>query len=72
VTFGIVSVDGQDCQQALDLPISDFEDAIVVVCAEKASLDYIVTNDKALLRENKYGVAPVCPAELLAKILPEQ
>ena len=63
VTFGIVSVDGQDCLQALDLPLSDFEDAIVVVCAEKASLDCIVTNDKAMLKENRFGVAIINSVE---------
>ena len=67
VTFGIVSVDGQDCLQALELPMSDFEDALIVVCAEKASLEYIVTNDKAMLKEDRFGVALVCPVEFLAK-----
>jgi predicted nucleic acid-binding protein len=51
LTFAVVSVDGEDCQRAVDLPMGDFEDALVVVCAEKADLNYIVTNDKVFLSE---------------------
>ena len=48
--LGIISVDGHDCLKALDLPISDFEDALVVTCASKADIGYIISTDKNFLR----------------------
>ena len=47
--LGIISVDGADCAKALDLPISDFEDALVVTCAEKADVGYVISSDKDFL-----------------------
>lgn len=43
--LGIIAVDGNDCNNALSLPIADFEDALVTVCAGKEDTDYIVSND---------------------------
>ena len=34
----IIDVDGYDCINALDLPFSDFEDALIVVCANKRNI----------------------------------
>ena len=51
LSFAVVSVDGEDCYRAIDLPMGDFEDALVVVCAKKAALNYIVTNDKGFLSD---------------------
>jgi predicted nucleic acid-binding protein len=50
----IVSLDCSDCETALLLPITDFEDAIVVVCANKSLVEYIVTNDDNFPK-NKFG-----------------
>ncbi|MCL2164543.1 MAG: PIN domain-containing protein [Oscillospiraceae bacterium] len=33
--LGIIAVDGDDCIYALELPISDYEDAVVTICAKK-------------------------------------
>lgn len=41
----IIEVDGNDCLNALRANIPDFEDALVITCAEKDIIDYIVTND---------------------------
>jgi predicted nucleic acid-binding protein len=49
-TFHIIAVDMDDCQKALNLPIPDFEDALVIACADKTRLDYIVTNDSQFLK----------------------
>jgi len=65
LSFAVVSVDGQDCQRAIDLPIKDFEDALVVVCAEKALLNYIVTNDKGFLNRTDLNIRTISPAEFL-------
>ena len=48
----IIALDGGDCAEALDLPIRDFEDAVVTVCAKKVEVDCIVTNDKEFLNTN--------------------
>ena len=43
--LGIIAVDGSDCLEALELPIDDFEDALIVTCASKAGIDVIITGD---------------------------
>jgi predicted nucleic acid-binding protein len=48
--YGVVTVGQEDCQAALSLSIEDFEDALVVVCAQKAGADYIVTRDEKFLQ----------------------
>lgn len=68
ITFMVVSVDGEDCRKALVLPMGDFEDALVVVCAEKANLNYIVTNDKGFLSSSDLGVPAITPGDLLLKL----
>jgi predicted nucleic acid-binding protein len=67
LSFSVISVDGQDCLTAIDLPMSDFEDALVVVCAEKEVLNYIVTNDKGFSSDMYSSVSIICPANFLLK-----
>ena len=67
MTFTVVSVDGQDCLKAIDFPMQDFEDALVVVCAEKAALNHIVTNDASFLGAVNLSVAAITPADFLLK-----
>ena len=67
LTFAVVSVDGDDCLRAIDLPIQDFEDALVVVCAEKADLDYIITNDKEFLCSAVIRIPTINPVDFLLK-----
>jgi predicted nucleic acid-binding protein len=43
--FGVASVDGPVIQLALDLPLSDFEDAVTAAAAQAAACDCIVTRD---------------------------
>ena len=66
--FTVASVDGRDCQKAIDLPMSDFEDALIVVCAERTNLDYIVTNDQGFLSETGFGVPTIKPVDFLLKL----
>jgi predicted nucleic acid-binding protein len=60
----IISVNEEDCQNALSLPINDFEDALVIICAKKAGADYIVTRDDLLLATDS-PVTIVSPSKLL-------
>ncbi len=43
--FQIIDVTRADCERALELKISDYEDALVVTCAERAKMDYIITRN---------------------------
>ncbi|GHS92651.1 DNA-binding protein [Synergistales bacterium] len=65
LTFSVVGVDGDDCRIAIDSGMSDFEDALAVVCAEKADLNYIVTNDKGFQSGADSSVSVVSPADIL-------
>jgi predicted nucleic acid-binding protein len=43
--FGVAAVDGAVVQEALQLPCSDFEDAVTAAAARLAGCEYIVTRD---------------------------
>lgn len=62
--YGVVFVTQEDSLEALALPIDDFEDALVVICAQKAGADYIVTRDERFL-QNKSLVKVINPKNLL-------
>ena len=51
--FEIIAIDGQDCNIALDLPMDDFEDALIVACVDKEFIDCIISNDKSFLNTNQ-------------------
>jgi predicted nucleic acid-binding protein len=61
--YSVVSVTHEDCIRALSLAIEDFEDALMVACAEKTRVDCIVTRDERLLKANS-SVKIVSPGEL--------
>ena len=62
--FEIISVNNEDCLKALSLPIDDFEDALLTICAKKAAVDYIVTRDEKLL-QLELPVPLISPNKLL-------
>jgi predicted nucleic acid-binding protein len=41
----VVEVTGNDCLAALDLPMDDYEDALLACCAKNWAADYIVTRN---------------------------
>ena len=63
--LGVIAVDGDDCANALCLPITDFEDALVVTCANKEDIDYIVSNDKEFSQVNTQFAKIVSSYEFL-------
>ncbi|GHV20144.1 DNA-binding protein [Clostridia bacterium] len=65
--YEVVTVTKEDCIQALKMPIADFEDALVAVCAEKFKADYIVTRDELFLR-SKSPVKLISPGDFLNRI----
>jgi predicted nucleic acid-binding protein len=48
--FSAISVTQNDCLSALNEPIEDFEDALMMICARKMGVDYVITRDKAFLK----------------------
>ncbi len=62
--FGVADVTRSDCLNALKQPMDDFEDALMVVCAEKERADFIITRDEELLKCD-FAVKTVSPSEFL-------
>lgn len=62
--YSVVSIVQEDCISALSIHIDDFEDALVVACAQKADVDFIITRDKRFLRDNS-PVKIITPKELV-------
>ena len=63
--YGVVSVTHEDCKAAVVLNIEDFEDALVVVCAQNAGADFIVTRDDKLHRVDS-TVKLISPKDFIA------
>ncbi len=63
----IIGILPEDCISALEKPMDDFEDALVAVCAEKASADCIITRDERFLKLNS-TVKTISPPDFLATL----
>ena len=48
--FDIIPIGVTDCINALELPMDDFENALLVICAMNIGADYIVSRDAILLK----------------------
>jgi predicted nucleic acid-binding protein len=66
-TYGVAGITRSDCINALNIPIDDFEDALVAECARKAGADFIVTRDGKFQRDAS-PVAAISAAALLAML----
>ena len=62
--FSVVDIRGKDCETALELPIADYEDALLTVCAKKIAVDYIITRDEDLQKASP-GVPAISPSGFL-------
>jgi len=56
--FGVAAVDVGVVQEALQLPISDFEDAVTAAAARVAGCEYIVTRDPKGFRGSPVRTIP--------------
>lgn len=43
--FSILDVTGPDCSKALELPMSDYEDALLAACAKRGKMEFIITRN---------------------------
>ena len=65
----IIAVTGDECLAALDLPINDYEDALLSCCARSWKADYIVTRNVKDLTLS--AVKAITPADFLKTIQSE-
>lgn len=54
--FEIVDITKNDCEIAIDIDNSDYEDAILLVCANKSKIETIVTRDKEFLNYQDFNI----------------
>lgn len=60
--FDVAAVDGSICMDALSLPMADYEDAIMAVCADRNFAGYIATRDDDFV---KAGMNNGCSADVM-------
>jgi predicted nucleic acid-binding protein len=71
--FGVAAVDAGVVQEALELPISDFEDAVTAAAARVAGCEYIVTRDPKGFRGSPVRtIPPEAVMALFDKLLAEE
>ena len=66
--FDVAPVDGEVCATALSVQMSDFEDAVLAVCAAKEEADYIVSRDQGFLKASGCPITVIEPSTLLGMI----
>jgi predicted nucleic acid-binding protein len=59
----VLDVSGVDCEKAFDLPMADYEDALLAYCAKRHRMDRIVTRNPKHFAGSP--VKAVSPEELL-------
>lgn len=69
--FDVAPVDGEACATALSVQMSDFEDAVLAVCAAREDVDYIVSRDQGFLKASGCPVTVIEPSALLDVIQSE-
>ena len=64
--FGIVDTLGEDCQNALGIENNDYEDAMMIISAKRAGIDFIVTRN---IEHFDQSSVPVCTPADFVKLL---
>ncbi|ADG81769.1 PIN domain-containing protein [Thermincola potens] len=64
--IGVLDVGHKECLKALELPMEDYEDALLSVCAKRVNADYIVTRDMEHFRNSP--VPPISPENFLQNL----
>jgi predicted nucleic acid-binding protein len=73
VFFEIIDITANDCINSLNLKISDVEDALQVICAQKNKIKYIITRDEKFINVTnnkefeKISIKLLKPKEFLQK-----
>lgn len=66
--FDVAAIDGDICSMALNTAMSDYEDAVLAVCAAQEGADYIATRDEALIRAECCPVTALRPVDVMKAI----
>lgn len=66
--FDVATVDAESCATALITPMSDYEDAVLAVCAARDGADYIATRDVGFINSDRSPVKAMLPKDILAMI----
>ena len=64
--FSVAGVGEDDCLNALEHPMGDFEDALLAVCSQRDGAEYIVTRDEGFIAAPGCPVKAVRPAMMLS------
>jgi predicted nucleic acid-binding protein len=67
LVVNVIPLTEADCADALGLPMDDFEDAVVSVCAKKVGADCIVSRDEKFIK-SKSAVEVITPGELISRL----
>jgi len=65
--MNIAPLTENDCMDALALPMNDFEDAIIAICAQNINADHILSRDEKFIKAST-KVEVITPNQLFAKI----
>ena len=64
--FAILPVDKDVLQKALESVVPDYEDAVICACAEIASVDAIISNDKEIYKNGQ--IKAISPGEAVKQL----
>jgi predicted nucleic acid-binding protein len=64
--FRILDVTGIDCERALELPMPDYEDALIAACANRSKIDCIVTRNLKDFENSPVKI--MSPADFIASL----
>lgn len=63
--INVLDVGHKDCLKAFEIPMADYEDALLAVCAKRARAGYVVTRDMEHFKNSP--VPAITPNDLLIK-----
>lgn len=69
--FDVIPVDGEVCMEALGLPMGDYEDAVLAVCADRGGAECIATKDAGFInagQNNACSADVMKPSDILAQL----
>lgn len=66
--FDIMPVNGDTCFMALNMDMSDYEDAVLAACAAEARVDYIATRDEGFISASGSLVPAMRPIDIIELI----
>ncbi|MCL2718610.1 MAG: PIN domain-containing protein [Lachnospiraceae bacterium] len=64
--INVLDVTGTDCEKAFDLPITDYEDALIAYCGKRHKVNYIVTRN--LKDYTGSPVEAIAPEEIIKRL----